>query len=103
MRGCISCSFRGGRKCPFKSADKSAPTARAFLCELAVPGQAFLAGCGLNRRAEDALLLALVPSRLLPKFHAGFLYFAVRQKPDKRFVMKIDNLDTIAPGIAEIA
>jgi hypothetical protein len=37
------------------------------------------------------------------EFDAGFLDFAVRQKPDERFIVKIDNLDAVAPRIAKIA
>jgi hypothetical protein len=33
---------------------------------------------------------------------ASLLDFTVRQKPDQRFVVKIDNLDPIAPQIAKI-
>ena len=36
------------------------------------------------------------------EFYTRLLDFAVRQEPDKRFVMKIDNLDAIAPGIVKI-
>jgi hypothetical protein len=42
--------------------------------------------------------------RLFPvEFYAGLLHFAVRQEPDKRFVVKIDNLDAIAPWIVKVA
>jgi hypothetical protein len=34
---------------------------------------------------------------------SGFLYFAIRQKPDERFVVKIDNLNAIPPRIVKIA
>src|SRR2546430_7645794 len=37
------------------------------------------------------------------EFNSRLLHFAIRQKPDKRFVVKIDNLDAIAPRIAKIA
>jgi hypothetical protein len=36
------------------------------------------------------------------EFDAGLLHFAIRQEPDKRFIVKIDNLDSVAPRIAEI-
>lgn len=37
------------------------------------------------------------------KLHSRFLDFAIRQKPDERFVVKIDNLNAVAPRIAKIA
>src|SRR5439155_10908302 len=37
------------------------------------------------------------------EFDAHLLHFGIRQKPDQRFVMKIDNLDAIAPWIVKIA
>src|SRR2546430_6977490 len=37
------------------------------------------------------------------EFNSRLLHFAIRQKPDKRFVVKIDNLDAVAPGIAKVA
>src|SRR5439155_16482516 len=37
------------------------------------------------------------------EFNARLLHFAVRQKPDQRLVVKIDNLNAIAPRIAKIA
>src|SRR5437867_4514826 len=37
------------------------------------------------------------------EFNARLLHLAVRQKPDQRFVVKIDHLDAIAPWIAKIA
>src|SRR5204862_7971993 len=36
------------------------------------------------------------------EFDARLLDFAVRQEPDKRFVVKIDNLDAIAPRVVKI-
>src|SRR6476660_4669718 len=36
------------------------------------------------------------------EFYTRLLDFAVRQEPDKRFVMKIDNLDAIAPRVVKI-
>jgi hypothetical protein len=42
-------------------------------------------------------------SRLFREFDPGLLHFAVRQKPDERFIVKIDNLDPVAPGITKIA
>src|SRR6266550_2626434 len=38
----------------------------------------------------------------LVELNAGLLDLAVRQEPDKRFVMKIDNLDAIAPEVVKI-
>src|SRR5437667_7665690 len=32
-----------------------------------------------------------------------FLHLAVRKKPNERFIVKIDNLDAVAPPIAKIA
>jgi hypothetical protein len=37
------------------------------------------------------------------EFDAGFLDFAIRQEPDKRFIVKVHNLDAVAPRIAKIA
>src|SRR6476620_3159892 len=31
------------------------------------------------------------------------LHFAIRQKPDERFIVKINNLDAVAPRVAKIA
>jgi len=39
----------------------------------------------------------------LVELHSGLLHFTIRQKPDERFVVKIDNLNAVAPGIAKIA
>jgi hypothetical protein len=36
------------------------------------------------------------------EFDAHLLHFAVRQKPDKRFVVKIDHLNAISPWIVKI-
>jgi hypothetical protein len=38
-----------------------------------------------------------------PEFDAGFLHLAKRQQPDERFIVEIDDLDAVAPRIAEIA
>jgi len=40
---------------------------------------------------------------LCSELDAGLLHFAIRQQPDKRFVMKIDDLYVIAPRVAKIA
>ena len=40
---------------------------------------------------------------LCVEFNAGLLDFRVGQKPDKGFIVKINNLDAIAPWIAKIA
>src|SRR5438445_13850863 len=40
---------------------------------------------------------------LLVEFDAGFLHFAIRQQPDERFVVQVDDLDAVAPRIAEVA
>src|SRR5438477_1596470 len=48
-------------------------------------------------------LVTVVRSLIVRELNSGFLHFAVRQQPDKRFVVKIDNLDTVAPWITEIA
>ena len=48
-------------------------------------------------------LVTVVRSLIVRELNSGFLKFAVRQQPDKRFVVKIDNLDTVAPWITEIA
>jgi hypothetical protein len=54
-------------------------------------------------RANDAAFQD-EPHRLFRiEFDAGLLNFAIRQEPDKRFIMKVDNLDTVAPWIAKIA
>ncbi len=37
------------------------------------------------------------------EFDAGLLDFAIRQKPDERFIVEIDNLDAVAPRIMKIA
>src|ERR1043165_6186032 len=37
------------------------------------------------------------------EFNAGLLHFPVGQEPDQRFIVEIDHLDTIAPGIVEVA
>ena len=44
----------------------------------------------------DAVLLTLL------KANARFLHFAIRQKPDQRFVVKIDNLNAVAPWISKV-
>ena len=40
---------------------------------------------------------------LCVEFNAGLLDFRVGQKPDKGFIVKINNLDAIAPWIAKVA
>src|SRR3982751_4115331 len=40
---------------------------------------------------------------LFAEFNTHLLHFRIRQEPDQRFVVKIDNLDTISPWIAKIA
>ena len=37
------------------------------------------------------------------EFNPGLLDFLVRQEPDKRLVVKIDNLDPVPPRIVKIA
>ena len=37
------------------------------------------------------------------EFDARLLHFAIRQEPDERFVVKIDNLYAVSPRIAKIA
>jgi hypothetical protein len=39
---------------------------------------------------------------LCSEFNAGILDFAIRQKPDKRFIVKINDLDAIAPWIQKV-
>src|ERR1044072_4769043 len=46
---------------------------------------------------DDWLRPALIES------NAGLLYFAIWQQPDERFVVKVDNLDAIAPRVPEVA
>ena len=54
-------------------------------------------------------LTGKAPTEIFPELglqfeiNSGFLYFVIRQKPDQRFIVKIDNLNAIAPRIAEIA
>src|SRR5438034_539983 len=40
---------------------------------------------------------------LCVEFNAGLLDFRVGQKPDKGFIVKINNLDAITPWIAKVA
>src|SRR5439155_9237601 len=40
---------------------------------------------------------------LRTEFNARLLHLRIRQKPDKRFVVEIDNLNAVAPRIAKIA
>src|SRR5438067_3590173 len=40
---------------------------------------------------------------LVIELDTRFLHFAIRQQPHKRFVMKIDHLNPITPGIAKVA
>ena len=40
---------------------------------------------------------------LLAELQAGFLHFAIRQQPNQRFIVKIDNLNAVAPGIVKVA
>ena len=40
---------------------------------------------------------------LVIELDTRFLHFAIRQQPHKRFVVKIDNLNPITPGIAKVA
>src|SRR5438477_3097194 len=37
------------------------------------------------------------------KLDPNFLHFRIRQKPDQRFIVQIDHLDAVAPGVAKIA
>ena len=37
------------------------------------------------------------------EFDPGLLHFTVRQEPDQRFIVKIDNLNAVAPRVTEIA
>jgi hypothetical protein len=48
-------------------------------------------------------LVTVVRSLILRELNSGFLHFAIWQEPDQRFIVKIDNLDAVTPGIAEIA
>ena len=54
-----------------------------------------------RRRAELRYLASehLVRGEL----DAGFLHFAVREEPDERFVVQIDDLDAVAPRVAKVA
>src|SRR5207302_8609046 len=69
--------------------------------------------CRTRFLPEHARLIKLFPQILKQpaamryqfgsEFYSGLLHFAIWQKPDQRFIMKIDNLDAIAPRIAKIA
>ena len=48
-------------------------------------------------------LSRLFLSLRLDKLQSGLLHLAIGQQPDQRFVVKIDNLDAVAPRIAKIA
>jgi hypothetical protein len=56
----------------------------------------------LGRASRDILNPLFRPLRF-GKLHSSCLHFAIRQKPDERFVVEIDNLDPIVPEIAKIA
>jgi hypothetical protein len=61
-------------------------------------------GTASNRKtAPKAYGLAAQAASLCSKFDSGPLHFAIRQEPDERFIVKIDNLDVVAPGIVKIA
>jgi hypothetical protein len=44
-----------------------------------------------------------VPTWSIAERYSGFLHFAVRQQPDQRLIVKIDNLNTVAPRITKVA
>src|SRR5438093_13323452 len=60
-------------------------------------------------RSFTSFRMTAVGSKLLPlqiyfsEFDSSFLHFAIRQQPDQGFIVKIDNLNPIAPGVAKIA
>src|SRR5882724_11071622 len=54
-------------------------------------------------RANSASLENELHDSVFVEFDSGLLHFAVRQKPDQRFVVKIDHLDAVAPWVVEIA
>jgi len=54
-------------------------------------------------RPDRASLQDELHRLLRVELDAYLLYFGIRQKPDQRFVVKIDHLDAIAPRIAKIA
>src|SRR5437773_2575685 len=54
-------------------------------------------------RANRASLENELHDSVFVEFDSGLLHFAVRQKPDQRFVVKIDNLNAVAPWVVEVA
>src|SRR5262245_23988344 len=42
-------------------------------------------------------------SQLRPEFDARLLHFAIRQKPDQSFVVKLDDLNSISPWVTKVA
>ena len=51
----------------------------------------------------DRVFSAIIFLRCIAEFDAGFLHFLVRQKPDERFIVQIDDLNPISPRVAKIA
>src|ERR1700730_16424131 len=65
-------------------------------------------GTQRTRRKDETIFsvpfAALVRGLLfLRELDPRFLHFAVRKKPNERFIVEIDNLDAVAPRIAKIA
>ena len=89
VRARASGSFRSGTKQSFEPAEIGA--AGAILFDRASQVKVF------PQKLEGGSDL------LFPKFHSGLLHLAIRQKPDERFVVKIDNLDPVAPRIVKVA
>jgi len=53
--------------------------------------------------ANRAMLERALHASVFGEFNSGLLDFAVRKQPNDRFIMKIDDLDAVAPRIAKIA
>src|SRR6266446_5715790 len=64
-------------------------------------------GTQRTRRKDETIffvtLRAWCELLLLRELDPRFLHLAVRKKPNERFIVKIDNLDAVAPRVAKIA
>ena len=81
----------------------SVPSSEAACCSVLCSHRIISAEIVDETQLRQCDLSKATERSVLPKLDSYLLYFAVGKKPDQRFVMQIDHLDAIAPGIAKIA
>src|SRR5262249_16783954 len=80
-----------------KRSRSASQTLRLFACLTSDSASSRRHGLTVHRSSTSCIDYSLF------ELDTRFLYLAIRQQPDQRFVVKIDYLDAVAPRIVKIA